>query len=186
MLTQREFAEMKQKVRGAWYKGELDTALAGIERVLEEGTPDMKAESLLDRGMIRQSMGALAAARQDWIEGLRYAREGTYLRFRLEQGIGEAFAREELLGEALNWYKRALQTCSSGDEFAGLRALTAYLRLKGGNIEPGDDPLIASVVVKSWRVLELPGTPDLTNPQSATEELTAAFSKRVDEIIKNA
>lgn len=186
MLTEREFARMTEKIRGAWRKGELDTALAGIEKVLEEGTPDMKAESLLDRGRIKQSMGALAAARQDWTEGLRYARPGTYLRFCLEQSVGEGLEREGLLGEALGWYKRALQTCSSGDEFAGRRALTAYLRLKDGNVEPGDDALLASVVVKSWRVLELPGTPGLENLRSATEELTAAFSKRVDEIARDS
>jgi hypothetical protein len=186
MLTRREFAEIMGKVSGAWRKGELDTALSGIETVLEDGIPDMKSESLLERGRIRQSMGATAAARQDWTEGLRYAREGTYLRFLLELSLGEALEREEQLGEALGWYKIALQTCSSGEEFAGLRALTAYLRLNGNNIEPGDHALLASVVVKSWRVLELPGTPNLENLRSATEELTAAFSKRVDEIVRNS
>ena len=186
MLKEHEFAEMRQKVHGAWHRGDLDTALAGIEKILEEGTPGMKAESLLDRGMIRQSMGALASALQDWTEGLRYAREGTYLRFCLEHSVGEAFERQGLLGEALSWYKTALQTCSRGDEFAGLRALIACLRLNGGNIEPGDDTLLASVVVKSWRVLELPGTPNLENLRAATEELTAAFSKRVDEIVRDS
>jgi tetratricopeptide (TPR) repeat protein len=187
MLTEREFDEVRRKIVMAWHKGDVDVAFAAIEKVFErEGTPDMKGECLFYRGMIRESGGDLPAARRDWIEALQYAREGTFLRFQLEHNIGESLEREGLPEEALGWYKIALKTCSKGDEYSGHQALNAYLKLKGGKIEPGDEPLIASVIVSSWRVLELPGTPDLKDLSSTATELANVFSNRVEIIVRDS
>jgi len=186
MLTEREFDEVRRKIVMAWHKGDVDGAFVEIEKVFEgEGTPDMKGECLFYRGMIRESGGDLTAARQDWTEGLQYAREGTFLRFQLEHNVGESLEREGLPEEALDWYKRSLKTCTDGHEYSGHQSLAAYLRLKGGKIEPGTETLIASIIVRSWRVLELPGTPDLKDLLSTATELANVFSNRVEIIVRD-
>jgi len=183
MLTDDEFDDIRQKATVAWHRGDIARALAEIEKVLGEGTSDMKGECLLYRGMMRQSGEPLSEARQDWSEALQYAGEGTFLRFQLEQHVGDSLEREGLFQEAFAWYRKALKTCSEGEEFSGHQILSAYLRLNG-RIDPGDEPLIASVAVKSWRVLELPGAPDLSYLRSAIEELAVTVSNRVETIVR--
>ncbi len=186
MLTEREFVEARQRALVAWHKGDVDGAFAEIEKVLDVGTPEMKGECLFYRGMIRQSVGDMTQARRDWIEALQYAREGTFLRFQVEQNVGESLEREGQTEEALGWYQRALKTCSGGDEFSGQQTLTAYLRLKGGMIEQEDYALLASVAVKSWRVLELPGAPDVDDLPSTSAALAEAFSHRLEMIARDS
>lgn len=77
--------------------------------------------------------------------------------------MGDACEEAKLQDEALTWYRHALNTCAQGDEFSENVALTAFLRLTGGNIPPADHNLLASVVRKSWRVLELAGSPNQNN-----------------------
>jgi tetratricopeptide (TPR) repeat protein len=180
MLTEREFNEVQQRITGAWHRGQLDEAFAEIERVLAGGLPKMKAQCLLYRGMMRQGAGALTDARHDWMQALRYARRATYLRFQLEHHIGEALEQEGQPAEALSHYRKALKTCSDGGEFSGHQTLTAYLRLKGGEIDAGDEALLASVAAKSWRVLELPGAPNLEDLTATVAALSDAFSHRAE------
>jgi hypothetical protein len=177
MMTESEYDDIRRRVVVAWHEGDFDAASAGVEEVLGGGgTAEMKAECLLYRGMMRQGAGASAEARRDWAEALPHADEGTFLRFQLEQSMAEA----------LGWCRRALQTCSGGDEFSGRQALVAYLRLGGGVVAPEDETLVASVVVKSWRVLELPGAPNVGDLPSAIRELTEAFATRVEEIVRGS
>jgi tetratricopeptide (TPR) repeat protein len=180
MLTEREFSEAHERLDRAWNAGALDDALAELQRILDEGTPDMKARALFYRGMMREEAGAADEARRDWDEALVYASAGSYLRFRLEHHVGEALERGGGLKEALDRYTTALRTCSAGGEFSGLRALSAYLRLKGGKVEPEDEALIASVAEKSWRVLELPGAPDLKDLPATIRRLDEGFSHLVN------
>jgi tetratricopeptide (TPR) repeat protein len=179
MLTEREFSEAHLRILRAWCGGAPDEALAEVRKVLGEGTPDMKARALLLRGMIKDGAGAADEARLDWDAALRYSRAGTYLRFRLECQIGEALEREGKSAEAVGWYARALRTCAEGDEFSGHRALNAYLRLNGGKVAPDDEAVVASAAEKSWRVLELTGTPNLKDLPATIRDIDEGFSDLV-------
>jgi len=183
MLTEREFSEAHQRILGAWRGGAPDEALAEVQRVLDEGAPDMKARALLLRGMIKDGAGAADEARLDWDGALQYASAGTYLRFLLEHQIGEALEREGKPTEALRWYARALRTCAEGDEFSGRRALTAYLRLKGGKVGPDDEAAVAAAAEKSWRVLELAGAPNLKDLPATIRNIDEGFSDLVQRTV---
>jgi tetratricopeptide (TPR) repeat protein len=181
MLTESDFNQVQQRLVSAWHIGDVAAALDEIELVLREGTPEMKAQCIFYRGMIRQSMGSSEKAKQDWLQALSYAREGTFLRYELEHCLGEAYEESEALKEALQWYRTALGTCSTGEEFSGNKTLVAFMRLSGDNISPDDKALLASVIQKSWRVLEVPGELDLTDLAASVSTLTTRFNNIVAE-----
>ena len=71
------------------------------------------------------------------------------------------------------------------NQFAGSKALAGYLRIAEGKIEPADEAVVACVVEKSWRVLELPGEPDAndwaTSAAKLVEETTGQAAKIIEE-----
>jgi hypothetical protein len=175
-MNEKQFLESLETIASAQYRGEVSTASAEIKRILSEGTPEMKGQALFYRGTMRKDEGAMADAKDDWLLALEYARDGTFLRYELEQHIGEALESLHMKPEAADWYRRALMTCSTGDEFSGNPTLTSLLRISEGQISPQDAALAASVLEKSWRVLELPGKPDVTHLAQAIDSLTAGFN----------
>jgi tetratricopeptide (TPR) repeat protein len=186
MLTRTEFNQSLHRLRTAWSKGDLASAFSEIEKVLREGSAEMKAECLLYRGEIKDNQGELADAKQDWLNALAYSGEGTFLHYSLERCLGQVCETLGLPEEALRWYRTSLSTCSQGDEFSGHRSLTALLRLTGGEVPPEDKPTVASVAEKSWRVLQLPGAPDLNDLVGTVSKLAEGFQKSVDEIVRES
>ena|SRR2546422_483532 len=181
MLTQNEFNDAQQRLMSAWHRGDLTKAFAEIDSVLGEGTPEMKGQCLLYRGMIRESQGSLDVAKQDWLKALQYGQEGTFLRYELEHRVGEICEKADASEEALSWYRKALRTCSTGRQFSGNRTLTAFLRLSGDSFSPADNALLASVIQTSWRVLEVPGEPDLIDLAASISALTTRFNEMITE-----
>jgi hypothetical protein len=149
--------------------------------VLREGSAEIKGQCLLFRGMIKDDQGELDA-KQDWLNALAYARAGTFLRHNLESNIGKVCETLGLREEAASWYRAALNTCSRGNEFSGHPALTALLKLSGGQISAEDKAMFRSVSEKSWRVLQLLGTPDLNDLVGTVSKLAEGFQKSVEEI----
>jgi hypothetical protein len=94
-----------------------------------------------------------------------------------ERSLGEACEKLGAPGAALEWYRTALKTCAEGDEFSGGHALKVFLALAGQQLLPDDEATASSVAVKSWRVLELPGSPDLKDLGKTAE----ALAKRTSE-----
>ncbi len=186
MLTDTEFREVQRKMMTAWHRGDLGEASAVLDKVLKEGTSDMKGECLFYQGMINEDQGSLSDARQNWLDALQYARDETFLRFQLELNIGETWERETQSKEALDWYRKALNTCCDGDKFVGIKALNAYLRLKAGKVEPADEPLVACVAEKSWRALELSGAPDFKDLAGTAAKLTEALASRAEKIVNES
>jgi len=181
MLTRSEFNEVQQIIMSAWHTGDLDGAFAAIEAVLKDGTGEMKGQCLFYRGMIRQAEGALENAKEDWLQAHHYSAGGTFLRYELERSLGEVCEETHAPQEAQGWYLAALQSCSTGDEFSGNRTLSAYLRLCGGIVSPEDHALVASVVEKSLRVLQLPGVPDVADLDGSVASLTSRFNEMIAE-----
>ena len=182
MLTQSEFDQALQRITLAWSKGDLTSAFSEIDMVLWEGSADMKGQCLLFRGMIKEDQGELEDAKQDWLNALAYPRAGTFLRYNLESNIGQVCETLGLREEAVRWYWTALSTCSQGDEFSGHRALVALVTLSGGQVPSGDNLLFASVSKKSWRVLQLPGVPDLKDLVGTVLKLAEGFQNLAEKV----
>src|SRR5215217_434520 len=185
MLTIQEFHEALRRLMIAW-RDDSDDAVAALDLILSQGDSDMKATCLFYQGSMNEGKGALEVAWQSWSNGLQYAREGSFVRFELELSLGRICEDQAKPEEALQWFKKALQTCCQGDEFAGVKALTGYLRLNDGRIEPGDEALFACVVEKSWRVLELAGGPDAHDWAAASARLAGELQSRAEQIIADS
>lgn len=182
MLTKAEFDLARRRMFIAWGQDDLVDAQAAMDIVLGNGTPAMKAECLFYQGMIAEERSNLAGARMSWSDGLQYAREGSFLRFQLETSLGGAAERQTQPVEALKWFRNALETCCHGDEFSGVKALSGYLRLSGGKVEPADETVVGCVAEKSWRVAGLPGAPDPNDWTATAARLAEELASRASEI----
>lgn len=186
MLSEPEFQSLMGEITGAWSTGDFERALNRLEKILEHGSDEMKAQALFFRGMIRETSSELPPAREDWLEALALARQGSFLRFNLETHLGNADERSQSFPEALTWYRTALKTCADGEEFSGNQALSAMLRVMKGSFATEDSEIVARVLKKSWRVLEVPGEPNLRDLEAATIQLDQHFYHLADEIIKES
>lgn len=72
-----------------------------------------------------------------------------------------------------------------GDEFAGSKQLGAYLALNNGRILEGDKTMIIAAVKKSWRVLELPGEPNIAKLPDAITKLGQGISEKLRRIAES-
>jgi len=182
MLTESEFTEILGKLALALSQGDLAVALVQRQLVIREGTPQMRGQCLEFVGLVKEKLGDLSGAQQDWIEALSFAEEGTFLRYNLEVDLGSASEKSNNVDESLAWYRDALRTCSQGGEFSGNRALTAFLSLNQGEIPHEDEDLVTSVINKSWRVLGLQESPQLEDLAASIGILSASFSSQLNQI----
>jgi hypothetical protein len=181
MLTKAEFDAARQRMVKAWYKGDLADAQAALNIVLSDGSPSMKAECLFYYGMMAEERSNLAEAQVNWSSGLQHAREGSFLRFQLETSLGGAAEQQGQPAEALKWFRGALETCCEGDEFSGNKALSGYLRLTGGKVDPADETVVSCVAEKSWQVIGLPGAPDPNDWVATAARLAKELESRASE-----
>jgi hypothetical protein len=182
MLNEFEFNRVVGRIRTAWAHRDFNGALGEIEAVIDEVTPDMKAHCLLLRGSIMNDQGLSTDARLDWIDAIQYSRAGSFTRHCLEYEVGKSFENEDSVDNARIYYRSAIQTCAHGDEFAGNKALSAFLTLNGGSIPVEDNTIVTAAVEKSWRILELPGDPDFTDLADSVIRLAEGFSDKLRRI----
>lgn len=186
MLTETEFEHLLQTLTKAMNQGDLEQAVSEKDRVLSEGTPAMKGQYLLYLGLTREQSGDLSGGRADWLDALAFADPGSFLRYSLEENLGRVCQKLAKPEEAQMWYRQGLRTCSDGDEFSGNTALTGFLELNEGKIPPADEALVVTVLNKSWRVLELPGSSDLTDLPGSIKMLAERLASKVQEIKEQA
>jgi len=164
MLTEDDWNQAQQKITIAWGRGKIEAAYDEIARVRASGTAQMKAQSLLYRGMIKEDVGDYCGAREDLRQAASENPSGSFARYTAEHMLGVACEKSGLSEEALRQYREALQTCLAGDDFSGGHALERFLALAGVELRSEDHHLATAVIEKSWKVLELQGEPDLDNP----------------------
>jgi len=186
MLTETEFEQVLQTLTKALSQGDLQQALTKKDHVLGDGTPLMKGQYLLFLGLIRERSGDLSGGQRDWLDALAFASPGTFLRYSVEENLGRVCRKLVKPEEAQRWCRQALSTCAEGDEFSGNRVLTEFLELNEGKIPPADEELVVSVLNKSWRVLELPGSFDLTDLPGSIKTVSERFSSKLHETKEQA
>lgn len=69
-LTQNQFSQLMQSVTLALSQRDLAEASVLKDRVLRQGTSEMKGQCLLYVGMIQESCGDLHSAQQEWGQDL--------------------------------------------------------------------------------------------------------------------
>lgn len=178
-MDKNEFWRIQTRITRAKASNDFGAALEEIERLICDGSPDVRMTGLYYRGEIRESQGAFPDAVRDWEVALGLVGGSTFLRHELHRKLAVTRARLGDVDSALASLRSALQICSENGKFSGTSALTDFLRLHGGTIPYADQPLIEVVVVISWQVLEVPDIPDLNDLPIAIAELDRWLSKLV-------
>ena len=176
MLTKETFNKKLEEITFLWNRKDFDGALGVVDDIVLNGDPKMQAQGQFFGGMILKDKGLPENARQFWLDAIPKATNQSYILYLLQYNIGFSFQDEGLTEKAAFWYRSALQTCVTGDEFSGDQALTSLLLLLGGQIPKDDEALVIDAIEKSWRVLELPGMSDLTDIPNAIAKLNEGFS----------
>ncbi|MDI1241820.1 MAG: hypothetical protein PSX80_07855 [bacterium] len=179
MLSDKEFNEVLGTALAAWSQGNLGGALVKIDELIPASSPEQEAHCLLLKGSImKDDRRLLIKAREEWLRAIPKSRPGSFIRACIEYEIGGSFEIENLIEQARSYYQLAINTCATGDEFSGQKQLGAYLGINNGSILQSDEAMVRAALKKSWRVLELPGEPDLSNPQRRLLNYVKAFRRR--------
>lgn len=186
MITDDEFNVIMSNITLFWNRGDFGMAYAQADEVLNSGTPEMKAQCLLLRGMVKEDQGLIVEARNDWEHAIRYAAKKTYPFYCLQHQIGSSYEQEGAIDNAIVWYRDALQTCAEGLEFSGQSVLTSFLRVNGGTIPDQDRNTVIQVIKKSRRVHEFPEEPDLDNLPEAIVKLSEEFAALVERTMNES
>lgn len=181
MLTKEAFNKELAKVTFLWNRKDFDGALNVLSEILIKGDVYMRSQALLFSGMVKQDQGFLEDSRKSWLDAIPLTNDGTFTLYLLQHNLGDSYRREGLPEKAMSWYRSAIRTCVAGDEFACDQTLTSFLFLSGDQIPEDDEAAVANAVEKSWRVLELPGDPDLTDLRKAVTQLNEGFQNLLAE-----
>jgi tetratricopeptide (TPR) repeat protein len=166
MMHKSELWKTQTRIHRAQAAKDFDAALAEIQRLTSDESPDIRMTGLFHRGEIRELQGAFEEALSDWEEALRLPEGSAFLRYELYRKLAASYERSGNIDTALGALRFAMQVCSEDDKFSGNLALADFMRLCNGKIAIADRPLVKSVVIISWRVLEVPDTPNLTTVQN--------------------
>jgi len=83
ILTESECTYYKVNVK-MWHDGNSAGALLILERVLADGSGEMKRVALMLAGMIKEGEGDYEGAANDWSRGLSFSSENPFVKFQLE------------------------------------------------------------------------------------------------------
>jgi tetratricopeptide (TPR) repeat protein len=181
MLGKKDFNKLLGKMTALWHRRDFDNAKEILQRIILHGDVDMQSQALLYRGMIKQDEGLLADARQDWLDAKSLANEGTFTLYLIQHNLGASYQRENLDEDAISWYRLALQTCIEANDFSCDQTLSSFLSVSHGDIPKDDEMRVIAAVETSWRVLGLPGLPNLTSLPFAINSLDEGFKRLLAE-----
>ena len=176
-MTSGEWEEAERNIVRAWSCGDSATALAHIQRVLDTGAAEPRGRALMYRGSMREDARDWQNAKNDFVQAAALLPPGSYVRYTAELSVAHVCELNGEHREALAWLRAALLTCSRAIEpFSGASAARALMSLEP-EIQPADRELLRDVLVRSWRVLHLPGEPDLDDLSGTTNLLRRAGSQ---------
>ena len=159
-MTPQQWEAAERKIVALWATGDRKQALEQIELVLLSDNADFKARALIYRGSISEDEGRLEAARHDFESAVKLLGDSSYIRYTTELSLGRACKLLRDRQASAEWYRAALRTCEDASEsFSGSTAVEGLLAVRP-SLSDAERDLIAKVLVRSWKVLEVPGLPN--------------------------
>jgi tetratricopeptide (TPR) repeat protein len=154
-------------------------AIAEVNAFLGQEPPlDLVRQALGFRGDLRREQGDLGAAREDFMAALELSEEADFERFTLENALGRIAEQLSETAEAERWYLDALKTATEDPTTCGVSALRHLSQLRQSfALSPEERDLAERTVVQGWRVLHLPGEPDLSDLWASARKIFQAQAK---------
>jgi tetratricopeptide (TPR) repeat protein len=181
MITEQDAIKYFRLIYAARGDNDFEAAESYISTLMTDGNPEVKAQDCWHAAQIKEQLGDFAGAQQLYVEGLNYRPEGTFGRHDLEQLIAQTCEKLGEREEAIEWYRRSMKTYMAGDDF-GCLALLPYLHCCGDEILPEDVTMVERLVERSWKVVGLPGQPDLNDLPGAIRAIEQYISDEDAEI----
>lgn len=161
-----------------------EQVLLEVARLLADESAGTKALGLFYRGEVYENQGYFEQATIDWRAALEHESEGTFLRCELHHRLGTARKESGDIKGANDWFRKALQTCVTGDYFSCHSTLVMFLGNNSRTIPSVDHDLTAAALDKSWAVLEFPGKPDLEDLPGSIIRLDEMFQELLQKTIR--
>ena len=138
-------------------------ALQTVDRFLD---PDLSVElrcSVLGmRAQLKEDLGDQEGAKADLVDAISLG-AADVARYVNESSLAELFRREGNRPDSIKWYRVALSTAMRGG-FPGGGALWKFITLQSEKaLSEEDRALCIDVAECSWKLLDLPGKPNLDN-----------------------
>jgi tetratricopeptide (TPR) repeat protein len=165
-------------------RGDYSCSISILDEILaNEIYPDLRRDAFGYRALFFEDIGRFDEAKADLLSSCSLIPPdpigaATFARSVTEQGIGRICEKQSKIQEAKEWYMKALMTIKKGDACDGGSALKSLLTLVGeGNLSDEARALCNAVAIKSWKLLRIPGEPDLNNLAEATQRIIEAMGK---------
>jgi len=126
-----------------------------------EMSGEVRGSALGMRAELKQESGNLEGALEDLLAALPLT-EDAFSRHVHEFCIAEVYRKRHDNSQVERWYRKSLETCAESGKFSGGAVLHKYLELQPQDRLPSQDlALCSTVALRSWKLLKLPGSPDL-------------------------
>jgi tetratricopeptide (TPR) repeat protein len=154
-------------------QGDHTTAVSIINELLSKKMDDeLHSEVLALRADLKEDIGEYEGAKEDLLDALSLIPGNSYARYTLELSLGGICERLKSGAEATSWYQKALLTSFHAEEVSGGTALMSFLRIRDeAELAEEERALCTQVALKSWKLLQLSGEPDLNNLKQVAERL---------------
>jgi tetratricopeptide (TPR) repeat protein len=145
------------------YSGDFEAAISQLDTFSREDlASDIKRQVIGFRGDLRREQGDLHGARSDFLAALDLSAKPDFERFTLESALGVISKQLGDKPEAERWFLGALHTAAEDPTISGISALRSLSQTRGTFfLSTEERKLVERVVVQAWRILRLPGEPDL-------------------------
>jgi hypothetical protein len=177
-LAWKTWTGVMRKVTLLMQKDDFRDALSQVETFLAcEDHAEIRSDALGMKANLKEELGDIQGAKEDLLLA-RSLIGPSYGRYVHEISLGAIAERQQQSNEALGWYRAALRTCVEGQAISGGTALKKLVGLQGEKeMSAHDQALCIEATRKSWRVLNLPGQPDLADLNLTISRVKEAESK---------
>ncbi len=157
----------------------LDAAIGEVNSFLAESPPiDLVRQALGFRGDLRSEQDELQAAREDYLVARSLSEEVDFERFTLDLALGGVSEQLKDMREAERWFLEAMKSAAEDASTCGVAALERLQRLRNSLELSLEERLLAErVVSQGWRLLRLPGDPDLSDLWASAQRVKEAQGK---------
>jgi hypothetical protein len=138
---------------------------------------EWRAEALAFRGDIKEEMGDLRGAKLDFSAARSLVGPG-YAKYVHEISLAGICRKQQLIDEAISWYRAAMHTAIEVDKISSGSALSGLLKLQSqAELTTEDREICVRAAKQSWRVLGLPGSPDISGLEKVASLICKAETK---------
>jgi hypothetical protein len=174
-----EWVVIQRRVLRLMSKKDFAAALNELEVFMSKSfSPELRSEVFAFRGRVRERMGEISSAKDDFLFAHSLVPRGTYRRYTIELTLGRLSELMHGVQDASFWYLQAVETAAEDLGTSGASAVEAFLGVKGVcSWTPAEKESCEKVLRQAWELFCLPGEPNFDNLQETLAVLGDASTR---------